>query len=194
MRVGLEARLRFGLDNIKRHAYEFTAQNALWFWCTCAVLNLTVFVVHVVLLGIFFGESEVNSINYWLYSMVVYYMLQCYLAVVVGRQDRGDEQTARILIYASASALSLALVGLLYDDFCSNIAGVACNEDRARFYSGLWPLQFFTVCTFFVLDCLLWAGGFTHRNCTDACDGYRLQFQKPPVSSYATTAPMPAEA
>lgn len=195
LRVGLEARLRFALKNVKRHAYEFQPQRTLWFWCVCAVLNIAVFIMHVVLLGIFFGESEINSINYWFYSMFVYYMLQCYLAVVVGRQDRNDEQTARILIYASASALSLALVGLLYDDFCQNTAGAACNEDRARFYSGFWPIQCFTLLTFVLLDCLLWAGGFTRENCSNACDGYKLQFQKPPpISQYATTAPIPAEA
>ena len=182
LRVCLELRIRCLLKDIRRHAYEFKSQAKLWFWCLCYLLNLAVFVIHVVLLAILF-EVDRNSANYWMYSMVIYYFLQCYLAVLVARQDRNDERAAQIVIYASAGALMLAFLGLLLNDFCDDGQEV-CS---VPLYRSLWPAQFVALLIFVVVDCLLWARGATHANCTDACDGYVIQLQKSTVRvpSYA---------
>lgn len=181
-RFCLEVWIRCFLKDIKRHAYEFKSQAKLWFWCFCYLLNLAMFLIHVILLGILFEVNE-NSANYWMYSMFVYYLLQCYLAVLVSRQDREDERAAKLVIYASAGALLLAFAGLLYSDFCDAVSA-PCND---YYYNNLWPAQFVALVLFLIVDCLLWARGTVHANCTDACDGYQLQLQKSTVRipSYA---------
>lgn len=162
----------------KRHKYQFEAQAGGWGWKYFYPLNLAVFVLHAVLLGIFWEQADRNSVMYWLYAMTVYYFLQGYLAFIVPRNDREDERIAVYIIYASFACLLLALAGLLYNDFCPNIPDTICDEQKAGYYAGLWPIQA-TVCLIYgTVDCLLWARKAEARCCPDAFSGYGIQLQR----------------
>ena len=86
-RAALEFRIMANA-NAKRHMYEFSIDLSGKGWKYLKLLNLTIFVLHCVLLGIFWFENDLNSINYWFYALTVYYLLQDYLAFIVPRQER----------------------------------------------------------------------------------------------------------
>lgn len=161
----------------RRHKYEFTPDvqppRARFF---LKALNLTVFVVHTVLLGILFFETERHSVSYWLYAITVYYILQCYLAFIIPRQEPADETAAKYIIYFSLGALLLALLALLWNDFCAPSESSICDEAEADYYSSLWPLQAITVIIFGVIDCLLWARG---TGCSESSRGYAIKLGVP---------------
>lgn len=165
----------------RRHKFEFNSISKEKPPCILCfkALNLTVFVLHSVLLGIFFDQTDRASVNYWLYAMTVYYLLQCYLAFVVQREDNGeaDENVAWYVIFFSLGTLSLALLALLWGDFCVVDEAGSCDESQAHYYAALWPLQLISVGIFASVDCILWARGAQARCCPDMMTEYRLQLR-----------------
>jgi hypothetical protein len=111
-----------------------------------------------------------------MYAILIYYVLQCYLAYLVSRENEPANVTAaRYIIYFSVVLLLLALVALLWDDFCADSETTICDETEAEYYSHLWPLQAIALVVFGAIDCLFWARGVTCEICGSPVQGYELQ-------------------
>ena len=172
----------------RRHRYEFANQYKNTCWQLFSALNLTVFVIHCVLLSIFFHDTEMNSVNYWLYSMTIYYILQSYLVFLVFRQDATDEKMARYIIYFCFGALLFALAGLATGDFCASQTNTICDPTKDAYYKTLWPAQAVALVIYGGVDVLLWANQGTFRWCPDSLAGQGIQFAQPaevPAAQYA---------
>tara|TARA_B100000424_G_scaffold70594_1_gene52327 strand:+ start:387 stop:1070 length:684 start_codon:yes stop_codon:yes gene_type:complete len=177
LRAILELRNLFCANDARKHKFEYTSiARPPGLRLLLKALNLSVFVLHTVLLGILFFETERPSVRYWMYAILIYYVLQCYLAYLVSRENEPANVTAaRYIIYFSFSLLLLALVALLWDDFCADSETTICDETEAEYYSNLWPLQAIALVVFGVIDCLFWARGVTCETCGSPVQGYELQ-------------------